>query len=357
MPDPLPAGAAEALQPVHEPSGDQPADGVGLCLSGGGYRAMLFHLGALQQLNETGELRTLDRISSVSGGSITAATLGLHWESLEWKDGVAQNLREEVVEPVCALAGHTIDVSSVLEGFLPFTSVGERVADAYREHLFGDHTLQDLPADGEGPRFVICATNVETGVLLRFSRPYIADYRVGTIRDPQVALADAVAASSAFPPVLSPFKLDFRGADWETVDGNDLAGDEHFRGRISLSDGGVYDNLGLETVWKRCRTVLISDGGGHFQEDSDPPSDWAEHSIRVAKIADSQVRALRKRQAVASYELGLRHGAYWGIRPEDPASPGRALAEVPTRLKSVDRELQDRLIAWGYDCCKAAARS
>src|SRR5262245_28221555 len=46
--------------------------GIALCLSGGGYRAMLFHLGALWRLNEAGLLSQLKRISSVSGGSITA---------------------------------------------------------------------------------------------------------------------------------------------------------------------------------------------------------------------------------------------------------------------------------------------
>ena len=47
-------------------------DSVALCLSGGGYRAMLFHLGALWRLNELGYLKKLARISSVSGGSITS---------------------------------------------------------------------------------------------------------------------------------------------------------------------------------------------------------------------------------------------------------------------------------------------
>ena len=59
-------------------------EGTALCLSGGGYRAMLFHLGSLWYLNEQGWLRKLDRISSVSGGSITAACLGWRWSSLQF---------------------------------------------------------------------------------------------------------------------------------------------------------------------------------------------------------------------------------------------------------------------------------
>ena len=62
----------------------RPQPGIALCLSGGGYRAMVFHLGALWRLNELGYLRKLDRVSSVSGGSITAGLLGLKWSRLEF---------------------------------------------------------------------------------------------------------------------------------------------------------------------------------------------------------------------------------------------------------------------------------
>jgi NTE family protein len=180
--------AARGVAPVHEIPGDDGApapEGIGLCLSGGGYRAMLFHLGGLRRLNEARLLGRLARVSSVSGGSITAATLGLRWNELDFQDGVAGRLDELVTKPVRELSRHTIDVSSVVEGLMTFTSVGERVAHAYREHLYGDATLQSLPADDEAPRFVICATNMESGVLFRFSRPYLptgasASYEIPT---------------------------------------------------------------------------------------------------------------------------------------------------------------------------------
>src|SRR5215467_3631485 len=83
------------LQPVRFISdadkAKQPQPGMALCLSGGGYRAMLFHLGALWRLNEVGLLKGLKRISSVSGGSITAGMLGLKWKQLTFdKNNVAQ---------------------------------------------------------------------------------------------------------------------------------------------------------------------------------------------------------------------------------------------------------------------------
>lgn len=54
-----------AASPVHElpeEGAPKPTTGIALCLSGGGYRAMLFHAGALRRLNELGWLRRLDRV-------------------------------------------------------------------------------------------------------------------------------------------------------------------------------------------------------------------------------------------------------------------------------------------------------
>jgi NTE family protein len=195
-----------------------PQDGVALCLSGGGYRAMLFHLGALWRLNEIGYLPKLARISSVSGGSITAGVLGLKWAKLAFDgQGVSSVFEPEVVQPLRALASKTIDEGAILGGILLPGTISDKVTEAYRKHLFGDATLQDLPADP--PRFVINATSVQTGALFRFSRPFIADYRVGTIPNPTIELAVAVAASSAFPPVLSPLKLELDPASWAPATG------------------------------------------------------------------------------------------------------------------------------------------
>src|SRR5690348_11208700 len=148
--------ATTNLQPVRFISdaekAKQPRSGTALCLSGGGYRAMLYHLGALWRLNELGLLQPLKRISSVSGGSITAAMLGLKWKKLNFSNGVASNLFDEVIKPVMALANHTLDVFSIGEGIInPFKSIADEIADGYRNHLYGHATLQDLPSDSEGP--------------------------------------------------------------------------------------------------------------------------------------------------------------------------------------------------------------
>lgn len=146
-----------------------PTNGMGLCLSGGGYRAMLFHLGALVRLNQLGRLRGSRRVSSVSGGSITAAVLGLRWADLRWDDDVATNLDELVVAPVFAFAGVGVDTKRFWKGLLlPGKTVSGCLAQAYDRHLFHGATRTDLPDDDAGPRFVIDATNLQTGKQFRF---------------------------------------------------------------------------------------------------------------------------------------------------------------------------------------------
>src|SRR3989454_4645091 len=148
------------------------AEGRALCLSGGGYRAMLFHLGALWRLNELGYLPKLARVSSVSGGSITAGVLAMNWKELRFdaKSGVGPGFTELVVTPVRRLASVTIDQWAIIGGIVtPGSTISDKGANAHREYLFGTTTLQDLPHDP--PRFVFNPTNVQSGALWRVSGP------------------------------------------------------------------------------------------------------------------------------------------------------------------------------------------
>ena len=352
------------LRLAHED--EDPEPGTALCLSGGGYRAMVFHVGVLWRLNEAGLLGGLKRVSSVSGGSITAGVLARNWSDLGFRGDVAQAFREAVAEPVRRMARKKVDVSSVLQGAgLPWVSIADRVERAYDDTLFHGATLQDLP---EEPRFVFNSTNLESGVLMRFSKPYLADYRVGRVNDPTLPLAFVVTASSAFPPFLSPCRLDLRHANWVTEKGNDLADQRGFRDVISLSDGGVYDNLGIETSWKRYRTLLVSDAGGQMGAEPSVAGDWGRGLLRVLSVIDNQVRALRKQQVIGSFRSGDRDGMYVGIRSEvgrypareplaaDPAVTSK-LAAVSTRLDAMPEDLQEKLVNWGYVICDTGLRS
>lgn len=344
--------------PVDDAGAAAPVDGTAICLSGGGYRAMVFHIGSLWRLHELGILLRVDRISSVSGGSITAGVLALAWPALK----AGGSFADLVAAPLMRLASRTVDRGAILGGAVLPGTISQWVADAYDEVLFDGATLQDLPDE---PRFVINATNLETGSLWRFSKPYMRDWRVGSIENPTLRLADAVAASSAFPPVLSPYVLEVDPSDFDSREPG--LGDE-FRRDVSLTDGGVYDNLGLETAWKRCRTLLVSDGGGRNADDPSPPGDWGHQAKRVLDVVDGQVRALRKRQLIGAFTEGARDGAYWGMRtdPSDygvpmvlgcPREACMRLAETPTRLKRMPVELQQRLVNWGYAITDAALRA
>jgi len=339
---------------------------AGLCLSGGGFRAMLFHAGCLWRLNEAGYLPGIDRVSSVSGGSIAAAVLALSWSELEFQSGgVAGNFPDLVVEPLRRFARKTIDLPAVLLGtLLPFVTINQILARSYGK-LLGKRDLRDLP---ERPDFVFDATNLQSGDLWRFSRRAEGDWRVGSRLAPDTPLARVVAASSAFPPVLAPARVRYArgvleaGSDPEVTNGP-------FTTDVVLADGGVYDNLGLDAVWASCRRVLISDAGGHIANVPRPRALWPLQLLRVLHVIDNQVRDLRKRQAVISYQEGHRTGAYWAIRSSvqdfglrDPmAQPGeaqvRALAGVPTRLSALSPTLQERLINWGYVICDTALRA
>ena len=169
--------------------GGEPAPGIALCLSGGGYRAMLFHLGALWRLNEAGYLPRLERVSSVSGGSMTNGALANAWGRLDFDDaGVARNFGPALVDPVRQLAGKTIDIWAMVLGILLPGSIGNWYARSLKRNLLGRATLQDMP---DRPRFIFNATNLQSAVLWRSSKPYMRDYMVGEIKAPTIELATA----------------------------------------------------------------------------------------------------------------------------------------------------------------------
>ncbi len=351
---------------------------TGLALSGGGFRATLFHIGALWRLNELGWLHRLDEISSVSGGSITAAWLGLNWKSLDFaNDGIVNNFETLIAEPLEAFCARTIDVGSVLGGLIaPIYHPGQLITRAYRKHLFGDATLRDLP-DGKhaGPRFTLYATSLQTGSSVRLTRAYVGDYRVGLLRREKIPLAQAVAASSAFPPVLCPIRIACDPKAWQPVDGADLYVHQDLRTQLYLADGGVYDNLGLETISKTCHTVLVSDAGAPLRIAHPSHVRWfgqLHYTKRVFDIISEQTRALRTRKLIGDIIDARKQGAYWGIASKigdyrlesqglRPAltKDNRVtlqLAGMRTRLNRFHAEEQGRLINWGYALADAAMR-
>lgn len=340
--------------------------GIALALSGGGFRATLFHCGALWRLNELAYLPKLKRISSVSGGSIATGMLAIAWKRLQWTSDVATNFVDEVITPLRQFCERSVDAWAIGEGaLLPFKSVSDVVEGEYRKHLYGDVTLQELP---DSPRFVFNSTNFATGVDFRFSKPYAGDYRIGLIAKPTFRVSLAVTASSAFPPFLSPVSIDTDPGAYEQTAGADLYDQVDYRKSLTLTDGGVYDNIGLETVWNRYDTVLVSDAGAPFETDPQPSTVWHKQALRAMDVATAQSRGLRKRALIDDYLAKKRKGTYWGIMTEIdgyklpdalpvPVEVTRELAAMRTRLNPFSEEEQCRLINWGYAVCDAAMRA
>ena len=309
---------------------------MGLCLSGGGFRATLFHTGALRRLNELGVISKLDTVSSVSGGSITAAALATALAA-----GAPLNWDASVVAPLRAFTSRDRRTAAVFARLLPWnwfrSDTAVRVLErSYAAHLTPLH-LAALPAR---PNFVLCATDMQFGVNWTFERGRIGDFQAGYAQPPaEWPLALAVAASSCFPPIFNPRKLRLDPARF--VGGKYAAGrvrDRLVRG-MRLTYGGDYDNLGLEPVWKSRQVVLVSDGGAPFDVSEDRGLIWRVE--RYAAIAQNQGHAVRVRWLIDSFQTDQFRGAYWGVASApssyDASYPGysKALAtDVISRIRT-----------------------
>lgn len=336
----------------------------GLALSGGGYRAMLYHVGSLWRLHELGLLKKMDIISSVSGGSITAAQLALNWDKL--MDG--GDFRKLIAEPLLGLNNKSIDVSAVLVGMLPGTNASSRVASLYDKHLYKKKSLQNIPDPADGaPIFSILSTNLRTGKLAKFRHNCFYHYPTGYVPYPDISVGVAVASSSAFPPFLSPNTVEFEPGSVKRIQSGrdigdlDLYDNTSYRYEYKLSDGGVYDNLGLEDINSdKLSHIFVSDAGAAYQPRDRIFSNWIIQMVHVLGTIDSQVRIFRIDEL--SRLIQEKSGAYWRIHTtQDIYTSGREsfdlkeefeanevgrLSGIPTRLSTVDTPHQ--LINWGY---------
>jgi NTE family protein len=337
---------------------------IGLALSGGGFRATLFGLGSLWRLNETGLLGKLDYISSVSGGSILSGILARRWKELDFVNGRAGNFQQVMAEPVQDFCSRTIDVDAAIFGMLtPFKTAGEYLADRYDKELFHGTLLRDIPAaePGRSPEFIFQATNLQTGCSFSFRQDRVTDAVLGVARKAEFTLADAVAASSAFPPIFSPVILQCAPSAWQLDDSSLL----EMHKRIVLADGGVSDSMGVEPLVEGVDILLASDAGIHLKIVPRPLEDDILQFRRIRDILTGQARALRKRWLTGELAAGRKQGAYWGIDSEisefqatgaltvDNVKTAR-LHTLSTRTCRFDERDQGRLINWGYALAAAA---
>ncbi|KRR29108.1 patatin-like phospholipase family protein [Bradyrhizobium retamae] len=250
---------------------------IGLALSGGGARAMAFHLGCLRALDRLGLLHRIDVLSTVSGGSVIGVFFHAHegdFASFEAKmrevlsQGLAKRMCRKLFSPLglrvtaafaligavavvvalirtivgllklitpssLALHFESFDVRSPLHRFASRASLLEAVLD---ELLFGGASMSDLRPK---PHLVVNATELRTGSAFRFGTKQSGSWRWGKLHQNDVSVAYAVAASAAYPLFLPAFDETFTFDDKGTLRTE----------RVVLTDGGIYDNLGLGCLW------------------------------------------------------------------------------------------------------------
>ncbi|WP_157582074.1 patatin-like phospholipase family protein [Phycicoccus sp. Soil803] len=347
--------------------------GTALCLSGGGYRAALFHLGALRRLNELGVLARLATVSGVSGGSIVANLLADPRLEFPLGGGVVGGFEDFVAEPLARLTSRNIRTPALLAKVKPWNWTARDAAiRALADELADAVTWWSTPLRdnaGAGPAVVTCATEIGYGVDWVFEdatahRPHgrVGDYRLGYAAPPaDLRLADVVAASCAFPPFFAPMVLD--GVAMHLTGGKKgLESDDERAAilrRVRLTDGGVYDNLGLEPVWKRHATVLVSDGGGVFRARTERTV--VGRTLRILGIATNGGQSVRSRWLHAGYARGALHGTSWALDTVVDGSYPRGTTElvnaVRTDLDVFSSQEQHVLERHGYLIADAQVRA
>jgi NTE family protein len=278
-----------------------------LALSGGGYRAALFHLGALRRLNELGLLSQINHFSSVSGGSITLALLASRVGKLRAGQVIdTRKWNAEMSEPLhafCSKNIRTIPLAAYYFTLCLWPKVATRLLEWNYERLLLSAKglqLKDLP---DWAAFDFNATELKFGVRFGFRRTGMVCHKVDRppSKTKEIALAKAVTASSSFPPAFPPIVLDlseFRQSP-KTSENTEVYSTKN--DQVTLTDGGVYDNLGLEPIWDRAGArderdevyILVSDGGAtiKYQE----PAGFFQKFRRYIGVSIDQVGILRKR--------------------------------------------------------------
>lgn len=252
-------------------------DKIALSLSGGGFRATLFHLGLVRCLQEHGMLTRVTDICSVSGGSILAAHL-----VCRWGDYTSSNLRQfdDAAEELIDFVRSDVRGSLLRRwafywwlAWLRFfrieyfgrTQILKRLYDRLYQ---GDNRL--LGKLSSPPRLHLLCTSMTTGALCAFSQKgFWRRYHDGVeqkIDHESIPTSFAVAASSAFPPLFPPIRLTREAL---------VASEREFGKEELLTDGGVYDNLGLFKALhlakqsNQFRWILNSDAERAFDSQGD----------------------------------------------------------------------------------------
>ncbi|MDI1301003.1 MAG: patatin-like phospholipase family protein [bacterium] len=340
---------------------------IALALSGGGIRAMVFHLGVLKCLAEQRLLERVSNVSTVSGGSLILGLLlqeaGMKWPtSSQYLEDVLPALQQKLCTR--GLMGGMLRQLYHPRNWRFLASRANLVAGALREEWGIAGCLADLP---EIPEWSINGTTAETGKRFRFKRDDLGDYVLGYAAAQYFPLAEAIAVSAAFPGGVGPLVIDSSDYEWQKrgwLESRDSAKPVRLPyAKLHLYDGGVYDNLGLEpffdagkgqlkAVLAASTAIIVSDAGAPLSRGFSyfRMNPW--RMKRVADIMSDQSRALRVRTFVSYLQRDLGRGSYLYIgEPVSNTSPCTSAgyaAEFPTTLKCLNRLEFEALVSHGY---------
>jgi predicted acylesterase/phospholipase RssA len=246
--------------------------GIALCFSGGGYRAAAFHLGVLAYLDRIQLLPHVEILSTVSGGTLAGLTYAY---ALKKKKSFEEFYKtfHEFLSGVNLVKLSFANIGRKSMSALGFQDLITSIADVYDEKLFSGDRFElfwQKPAI-HLQEIIFNATEFRTGIDFRFQKSRSSKARMGngnvniSLEDAQkIRLADIAAASSCFPGGFEPlaFPYDFRWPD--NIVPPSLI--EKFVKPLSLMDGGIYDNQGIDAALlaikryqKEIKMFIISD--------------------------------------------------------------------------------------------------
>ena len=317
---------------------------LGLCLSGGGFRAAFYALGALRYLAESGRLGQLRVVSAVSGGSIAAGMLADRWQAFQGAGGRLDAFLEAIDKPFRRVVTEKNLRNAWLRRALlhPLAGRGAALGHTLAEYLYEHERVSDLPTL---PQVIFTSTDLGVGRSFRIARDFVGSYDHGYV-EPAAAsleLGPSVAASAAFPGSLSVVLL--------KTDGLGLPKAPPV---LSLVDGGVYDNLGLEWFqgWSSGRPrsairpgfVIVVDASGQLATTAKKfgslQSVFRDLSVQYAQTLNLRVRWFIDKLLTQPDAVGFR-GAYIGIRHDPraykdvhgaPVDPTFYAAALPSAL-------------------------
>lgn len=378
---------------------------IGLALSGGGFRASLFHIGMLAKLAELDLLRHVEYLSCVSGGSIIGAHYYLEVRNLlqdktdaqitqddyidivkrvekDFLDGVQTNVRVQVLSEWTASAKMI---------YSPDYSRTNRLGELYEEMIFSrvkslKSTANEATSDkklflnelkiqpnGEAENFspkdqnwrraakipilVLNATPLNTGHNWQFTTTWMGEPPAGSGSEIDTNYRLRRMYYEDAPDTYKNMRLGYAVAASSCVPGLfeplPLAG--LYKDKVvRLVDGGVHDNQGADALLEQgCNVLLVSDASGQMDAQDDPSKGLLGVPLRANSILQARLRESQYHELDARRRSGLLQGLMFihlkqGLESQsidwlDCQDPSDPTTNKPLLPYGIQREVQDKL--------------